>query len=47
MTNDRLARADWLRGEGGGPVVMASTGSSWRPVFNLLEGQCEVLVVKA
>jgi transposase len=47
MTNDLLALADWLRGEGCGPVVMASTGSYWRPVFNLLEGQCEVLVVNA
>ena len=47
MTNDLLALADWLRGEGCGPVVMESTGSYWRPVFNLLEEQCEVLVVNA
>jgi transposase len=47
MTNDLLALADWLRGEGCGPVVMASTGSYWRPVFNLLEEQCEVIVVNA
>jgi transposase len=47
MTNDLLARADWLRSAGCGPVVMASTGSSWRPVFNLLEEHCEVLVVNA
>src|SRR5260221_3993858 len=47
MTNELLALADWLRAEGGGPVVMESTGSYWRPVFNLLEGQCEVLVVNA
>ena len=47
MTNDLLALADWLRGERCGPVVMESTGSYWRPVFNLLEGQCEVLVVNA
>ncbi|HEV8190336.1 MAG TPA: IS110 family transposase [Ktedonobacterales bacterium] len=47
MTNDLLALADWLRAEGCGPVVMESTGSYWRPVFNLLEGQCEVLVVNA
>jgi hypothetical protein len=26
---------------------MESTGSYWRPVFNLLEGQCEVVVVNA
>jgi transposase len=47
MTTDLLALADWLRAEGCGPVVMESTGSSWRPVFNLLEEQCEVLVVNA
>jgi len=37
MTNDLLALADWLRAEDCGPVVMESTGSYWRPVFNLLE----------
>jgi hypothetical protein len=47
MTADVLALSDWLRAEGCGPVVMESTGSYWRPVFNLLEGQCEVLVVNA
>ena len=47
MTNDLLALVDWLRAQGCGPVVMESTGSYWRPVFNLLEGQCEVLVVNA
>jgi transposase len=47
MTAELLALCDWLRAEGCGPVVMESTGSYWRPVFNLLEGQCEVLVVNA
>ena len=47
MTNDLLAFADWLRAESGGPVVMESTGSYWRPVFNLLEEPCAVLVVNA
>src|SRR5258707_7598464 len=47
MTADLLALSDWLRAEGCGPVVMESTGSYWRPVFNLLEEQCEVLVVNA
>jgi transposase len=47
MTADVLALSDWLRAEGCGPVVMESTGSYWRPVFNLLEGPCEVLVVNA
>jgi transposase len=47
MTAELLALSDWLRSEGCGPVVMESTGSYWRPVFNLLEEQCEVLVVNA
>jgi transposase len=47
MTADLLALSDGLRAEGCGPVVMESTGSYWRPVFNLLEGQCEVVVVNA
>ena len=47
MTADLLALSDWLRAESCGPVVMESTGSYWRPVFNLLEEQCEVLVVNA
>src|SRR5260221_149488 len=47
MPADLLALSDWLRAEDCGPVVMESTGSYWRPVFNLLEGQCEVLVVNA
>jgi len=47
MTAELLALSDWLRLEGCGPVVMESTGSYWRPVFNLLEEQCEVLVVNA
>ena len=49
MTNDLLALADWLRGEGCGPVVMESesTGAYWRPMVNLLESQCAVRVVNA
>src|SRR5262249_31601203 len=47
MTSDLLAPADWLRGEDGGSVVMASTGSYGRPVVNLLEEPCEVPVVTA
>ena len=47
MTNELLALVDWLREAACGPVVMESTGSYWRPVFNLLEEQCDVLVVNA
>ncbi len=47
MTTDLLALADWLREADCGPVVMESTGCYWRPVFNLLDGPCEVMVVTA
>jgi transposase len=47
MTADLLALADWLQQAGCTHVAMESTGVSWRPVYNLLEGQCELLVVNA
>ena len=37
MTDDLLALADWLAGLGVTHVVLQSTGSYWRPVWNLLE----------
>jgi Transposase and inactivated derivatives len=47
MTTDLLALADWLQEKGCTHVAMESTGVYWRPVFNLLEGQFELLVVNA
>ena len=47
MTADLLALADWLQQAGCTPVAMESTGVYWRPVDNLLAGQCELLVVHA
>jgi transposase len=47
MTTDLLALADWLQEKGCSHVAMESTGVYWRPVYNLLEGQCELLVVNA
>jgi transposase len=47
MTDDLLALADWLRGAGCTHVAMESTGVSWKPVYNILEGQFEVMVVNA
>jgi len=47
MTADLLAVADWLQQAGCTHVAMESTGVYWRPVYNLLEGQCELLVVNA
>src|ERR1041384_7053149 len=34
----------WLAGEGVTQVVMESTGPYWVPVFNLLEGQFQVVL---
>ncbi len=47
MTADLLALGDWLQQAGCTHVAMESTGVYWQPIFNLLEGQFEVLVVNA
>jgi transposase len=47
MTADLLALSDWLRAAGVTHVAMESTGVLWKPVYNLLEGQCTVLLVNA
>ena len=46
MTADLLALADWLRAAGCTHVAMESTGIYWKPIYNLLEGQFEVLVIR-
>ena len=47
MTDDLLALSDWLVEAGCTHVAMESTGVYWKPVFNLLEGLLEVLLVNA
>jgi transposase len=47
MTAELLALADWLEAHGVHHVAMESTGVYWKPVFNLLEGRFEVMVVNA
>ncbi len=42
-----LALCDWLTSQGVTHVAMESTGVYWRPVFNILEGHCEVILVNA
>jgi len=42
-----LELADWLAAEGVTHVAMESTGVYWKPVFHILEGQFEVLLVNA
>src|SRR5258705_4185301 len=47
MTHDLLALSDWLTQAGCTHVAMESTGVYWKPVYNILEGQFELLVVNA
>ena len=47
MTQDLLCLADWLTAAGCTHVAMESTGVYWKPVYNLLEGSLEVVVVNA
>ena len=46
-TRELLALMDWLVANGCTHVAMESTGSYWKPVYNLLEGTLELLVVNA
>jgi transposase len=47
MTRDLLALCDWLTDEGVTHVAMESTGVFWKPIFNILEGHFEILLVNA
>jgi transposase len=45
MTGDVLALSDWLTSHQVTQVAMESTGDYWKPIFNLLEGTFEVVLV--
>jgi len=47
MTDELLVLLDWLSSEGCTHVAIESTGVYWKPVFNLLEGVLEVVLVNA
>jgi hypothetical protein len=47
MTAELLALADWLLAYGCTHVAIERTGDYWKPVFNILEGICEVILVNA
>jgi transposase len=47
FTQELLAMAEWLRESGVTHVAMESTGVYWKPVWNILEGQLEILLVNA
>ena len=42
-----LMLADWLGEHEVSQVAMESTGVYWRPVYNILEATCEVILVNA
>lgn len=44
-TADLLALSDWLKRQGCTHVAMESTGVYWKPIYNLLEGEFELVVV--
>lgn len=47
MTAELLAMSDWLADKGVTHVAMESTGVYWKPIFNILEGRFQVLLVNA
>lgn len=47
MTADLLELSDWLMAQGVTHVAMESTGEFWKPVFNILENNFEVIIVNA
>ena len=47
MTHQLEELRDWLKGLGVTVVAMEATGVYWKPVWNVLEGQFELLLVNA
>jgi transposase len=46
-TEELLQLGDWLKEQGCTHIAFEATGVYWKPVFNLLEGSFELLVVNA
>lgn len=46
-TRELMAMANWFKAEGVTQVAMESTGVYWKPIFNILEAEFEVLLVNA
>jgi transposase len=47
FTRDLLALADWLGEAGCTNLAMESTGSYWKPIYNLLESRFQLIIVNA
>ena len=47
FTSELLELKDWLKANGITHIAMESTGVYWKPIFNILEDEFEVLLVNA
>jgi transposase len=47
MTNEIVLMKEWLKTSGCTHMAMESTGVSWKPIFHLLEGAFELVLVNA
>ncbi len=47
MTQNLLEMRDWLKEQGCTHIALEATGVYWKPIYNLLEGDFEILVVNA
>ena len=47
FTNSLVELSEWLKGVGVTTVAMESTGVYWKPVFNVLESDFEIMLVNA
>jgi transposase len=47
MTPELLRLVDWLQAAGCSHVALESTGVYWKPLFNLMEGIFEIVLVNA
>ena len=47
ITHELLSLSDWLKEQGCTHIAMEATGVYWKPVYNLLEGNFELIVANA
>jgi len=47
MTNEIIAMKEWLKASGCSHIAMESTGVYWKPIFHVLEGDFDIVLVNA
>jgi transposase len=47
MTNDLLKLSEWMKEYGVTTVAMESTGIYWKPIFNILEDDFDIVLANA